>query len=210
MGLDEDTFSQFQTLINKPHGILLVTGPTGSGKTTTLYSALSEITNNGENKLDIVGFDACLMSTIEVVEAVAPYSDIMIGSEILEPGDGWDYSFLQLIVDNPSTTPEQLGAKIVDTFVAQGQTSEQSYALTMLDMSKANLAINSINALAELKDTTSLISDLEAIRYDSVHVEPGDSSSAVDLLHLLTSLSEYTTDSNCLLYTSPSPRDATL
>ena len=41
----------------------------------------------------------------------------MIGSEILEPGDGWDYSFLQLIVDNPSTTPEQLGAKIVDTFV---------------------------------------------------------------------------------------------
>ena len=158
-------------------------------------SALSEITNNGENKLDIVGFDACLMSTIEVVEAVAPYSNIMIGSEILEPGDGWNYSFLQLIVDNPSSTPEQLGAKIVDTFVAQGQTSEQSYALTMLDMSKANLAINSINELAELKDTTSLISDLEAIRYDSVHVEPGDSSSAVDLLHLLNSLSEYTTDS---------------
>ena len=156
--------------------------------------ALNEITNNGENKLDIVGFDACLMATIEVVEAVAPYSDIMIGSEILEPGDGWDYSFLQLIVDNPSTNPEQLGAKIVDTFVAQGQTSDQSYALTMLNMSIAEQSINSINALAELKDSTTLISDLEAIRYDSVHVEPGDSSSAVDLLHLLTSLSEYTTD----------------
>ena len=158
-------------------------------------SALSEITNNGENKLDIVGFDACLMSTIEVVEAVAPYSDIMIGSEILEPGDGWDYSFLQLLVDNPATTPEQLGAKIVDTFVAQGQTSAQSYALTMLDMGMAEYTIDSINALAELKDSTSLISDLEAIRSNSVHVEPGDSSSAVDLLHLMNSLSEYTTDS---------------
>ena len=158
-------------------------------------SALNEITSNGENKLDIVGFDACLMSTIEVVEAVAPYSDIMIGSEILEPGDGWDYSFLQLLVDNPSTTPEQLGAKIVDTFVAQGQTSAQSYALTMLDMGMAEYTIDSINALAELKDSTSLISDLEAIRYNSVHVEPGDSSSAVDLLHLMNSLSEYTTDS---------------
>ena len=155
--------------------------------------ALNQITNNGENKLDIVGFDACLMSTIEVVEAVAPYSDIMIGSEILEPGDGWDYSFLQLIVDNPATTPEQLGAKIVDTFVAQGQTSDQSYALTMLNMTAAEYAINSINKLAELKDSTTLISDLEAIRYDSVHVEAGDSSSAVDLLHLLTSLSQYTT-----------------
>ena len=105
-----------------------------------------EITNNGENKLDIVGFDACLMSTIEVVEAVAPYSDIMIGSEILEPGNGWDYSFLQLLVDNPTTTPEQLGAKIVDTFVAQGQTVAESYALTMLDMRMAEYTIDSINA----------------------------------------------------------------
>ena len=154
--------------------------------------ALNQITNNGENKLDIVGFDACLMSTIEVVEVVAPYSNLMIGSEILEPGDGWDYSFLQLIVDNPATTPEQLGAKIVDTFVAQGQSSDQSYALTMLNMTAAEYAINSINKLAELKDSTTLISDLEAIRYDSVHVEAGDSSSAVDLLHLLTSLSQYT------------------
>ena len=81
------------------------------------------------------------MSTIEVVEAVAPYSNIMIGSEILEPGDGWDYSFLQLIVDNPSSTPEQLGAKIVDTFVAQGQTSEQSYALTKHKQKKHNLNV---------------------------------------------------------------------
>ena len=65
------------------------------------------------------------MSTIEVV---SPYSNIMIGSEILEPGDGWDYSFLQLIGDNPAATPEQLGARI-DAFVAQGQSSDQSYAL---------------------------------------------------------------------------------
>jgi general secretion pathway protein E/type IV pilus assembly protein PilB len=43
LGLDEETFAQFQTLIKKPHGILLVTGPTGSGKTTTLYAALNAI-----------------------------------------------------------------------------------------------------------------------------------------------------------------------
>ncbi len=43
LGLDEETFDQFQTLIVKPHGILLVTGPTGSGKTTTLYAALNAI-----------------------------------------------------------------------------------------------------------------------------------------------------------------------
>jgi general secretion pathway protein E/type IV pilus assembly protein PilB len=43
VGMAEDTYARFQRLIKLPHGIILVTGPTGSGKTTTLYSALSEI-----------------------------------------------------------------------------------------------------------------------------------------------------------------------
>src|SRR5207253_10406018 len=38
-----DSFKDFENLIRRPHGVLLVTGPTGSGKTTTLYSALSTI-----------------------------------------------------------------------------------------------------------------------------------------------------------------------
>ncbi len=43
IGMSEDVYQKFQKLINLPHGIVLVTGPTGSGKTTTLYSALNEI-----------------------------------------------------------------------------------------------------------------------------------------------------------------------
>jgi type II secretion system protein E len=43
VGMDEDIYGQFNRLITLPHGIILVTGPTGSGKTTTLYSALNEI-----------------------------------------------------------------------------------------------------------------------------------------------------------------------
>jgi type IV pilus assembly protein PilB len=45
LGLDAETFKQVKNAIEAPHGLILVTGPTGSGKTTTLYSALNELNN---------------------------------------------------------------------------------------------------------------------------------------------------------------------
>jgi type IV pilus assembly protein PilB len=45
LGLDPDTFQQVKAAVDAPHGLILVTGPTGSGKTTTLYSALNELNN---------------------------------------------------------------------------------------------------------------------------------------------------------------------
>jgi type IV pilus assembly protein PilB len=45
LGLDDSTYKQFKSAIDAPHGLILVTGPTGSGKTTTLYSALNELNN---------------------------------------------------------------------------------------------------------------------------------------------------------------------
>lgn len=50
LGFDEQSIAGLRRLSNEPYGMLLVTGPTGSGKTTTLYAAISEI-NNGQDKI---------------------------------------------------------------------------------------------------------------------------------------------------------------
>jgi type IV pilus assembly protein PilB len=71
IGMREDDLGVFRRLINKPNGIVLVTGPTGSGKTTTLYAALQEL-NDIETKLltaedpveyDIDGLCQCQVNT---------------------------------------------------------------------------------------------------------------------------------------------------
>jgi len=53
LGMPADLLSRFETLINKPNGILLVTGPTGSGKTTTLYSGLNKLNKKRLNILTV-------------------------------------------------------------------------------------------------------------------------------------------------------------
>jgi general secretion pathway protein E len=53
LGMSEATLNVIEQLIARPHGILLVTGPTGSGKTTTLYAALSALNNTHRNILTV-------------------------------------------------------------------------------------------------------------------------------------------------------------
>ena len=49
LGLEPELLDQFKATLNQPHGIIIVTGPTGSGKSTTLYSALNELRDPNKN-----------------------------------------------------------------------------------------------------------------------------------------------------------------
>jgi type IV pilus assembly protein PilB len=73
LGFEPTSRSQFQKAIAKPHGIVLVTGPTGSGKTNTLYSALSTLNKSGVNILtaeDPVEFNLPGINQLPVKESI--------------------------------------------------------------------------------------------------------------------------------------------
>jgi type IV pilus assembly protein PilB len=78
LGLDEKTFENFKKAIDAPHGMILVTGPTGSGKTTTLYSVLSELNHPEYN--------------IVTVEDPVEYQLAGINQVAVKPDVGLDFS----------------------------------------------------------------------------------------------------------------------
>lgn len=73
MGFEEDDYRRFQKIIRRPNGIFLVTGPTGSGKTTTLYGALQEL-NKSDKKIitaeDPVEYNFAGINQCQVNEAI--------------------------------------------------------------------------------------------------------------------------------------------
>src|SRR6266487_1812756 len=73
MGLDQETLSKFRKAIDAPHGMILVTGPTGSGKTTTLYSVLHELNSPEYN---IVTVEDPIEYEVAGINQVAVRADI--------------------------------------------------------------------------------------------------------------------------------------
>ena len=73
LGMDQDTLNKFRKAIDAPHGMILVTGPTGSGKTTTLYSVLHEMNNPEYN---IVTVEDPIEYELTGVNQVAVRNDI--------------------------------------------------------------------------------------------------------------------------------------
>lgn len=85
--------------------------------------AFNQLVPNLPSKIfDIIGFDACLMSQLDVYSAIAPYAHFSIASEEVEPAAGWAYSaFLQRLVDNPAMEARELASIVVDTYLEQDQ-----------------------------------------------------------------------------------------
>ena len=88
---------------------------------------------------DWIGFDACLMATLETAMVCNDYADYMIASEESEPGTGWYYTdWLTQLSKNTSVSTESIGKTIVDTFVTASQRSQANAQVTLsvVDLAK--------------------------------------------------------------------------
>jgi parallel beta-helix repeat protein len=121
--------------------------------------ALSTIYNDTGELTDLLGYDACLMHMIEVAYQVSNYSSISVGSEEVEPNDGWPYvPILTNLTGTPSMTPCQLGSEIVlDYIVFYGTSGDETQSaanqtkLQNLVTSTDNFADSLITALANYR-----------------------------------------------------------
>ena len=104
-----------------------------------------------DNKLEFLGFDACLMATVEMAVLAADFAHVLIASEDLEPGDGWDYVFLSALNQNPRMSGIDLGKVIVDTFMDfYGPDSDELLALSVIDLAHVQHVMDTMGRLMTL------------------------------------------------------------
>ena len=115
-----------------------------------MYQAMKETVFSANQKLDFVGFDACLMGCLENMSIWSLFADYYIGSEELEPGDGWDYHFLNIF--NETDDPVQIISAVIDCFRDYYAAKQSEYFNPDLTLSAADLSA--------VRETQTALSDI--------------------------------------------------
>ena len=109
---------------------------------------LREALNSTNITFDLIGFDACLMASLEVANTVDNFGNYMVASEELEPGHGWDYeAIIGNLTTNPNISTVELGKVIVDSFI-NNPNHDPCKTLSLVNLSKTDEVINSLNNLS--------------------------------------------------------------
>ncbi len=113
--------------------------------------ALSSVYDSMTDKFEFIGFDACLMATVETANILVPHAKYMIASEETEPGYGWDYTTIgKYLSKNPQCSGADIGKVIADSFYTSCKEiyQEDSCTMSVTDLSKIDSLIQAINTEA--------------------------------------------------------------
>ena len=163
-----------------------------------LEYALSQSSFSENNKIEWIGFDACLMSSIEVANKCASYAKYMIASQEVEPGSGWNYSFLKDI--HLLSSGAEVGKRIIETYFDKSSTNQLTnpiLTLSCTDLSKINhiqemmnITFGEINSILDFKSYPDFVR--KRLQASSIGRDANNSANydLVDLLGLLIAYDE--------------------
>ena len=137
-----------QALIFWDHGGGSVSGYGYDEKNASLgsmgLSGIDSALKNAGTRFDFIGFDACLMATLETGLMLDSYADYMVASEETEPGIGWYYTdWLTKLSANTSMPTIELGKNIVDDFVSEcnRRCAGQKTTLSVVDLAELSATV---------------------------------------------------------------------
>jgi len=136
-----------------------------------INDALKAVTSLYKTKFELIGFDTCLMATLETANMASNYANYMVASEELEPGTGWDYTaWLGAIKNKPTISTIDLSKVIVDSYYNSFSSNPDEQKTTTLSAIQLN-KIASLNSTVD-KLALKLANNLNAAP-DSVRIELG-------------------------------------
>ena len=116
-----------------------------------LEEALSRACGRAGRSFDFIGFDACLMGTLETANILASYADFMYASQELEPAGGWDYAALgSYLALHPDAGGVALGRALCSSYMKSCRNSgdEESSTFSAVDLGKLDPLLRSFNDFA--------------------------------------------------------------
>jgi hypothetical protein len=121
-----------------------------------LTSAFKQVFEKmGSNKIDLLGFDACLMSNMEMAMLLSPYANYMVASAETAPGKGWNYTYWlnELNKANGNMEADMLGRHIIDGYAYYESndgdwTQAKALTLALVDLTKMDQLIVAFNEMA--------------------------------------------------------------
>jgi hypothetical protein len=132
-----------------------------------LRKMLNEINLIINRPVDIIGFDACYMGMLEIAGQLQPYSNLMIASENMEPGNGWNYEYILNQVNSSlnisaDLTEKEIGKIVVDGFREYYKNDSwwgKKFTLSVTDLRKLQILFDNLNQFVDCLSQEIVVKD---------------------------------------------------
>lgn len=177
--------------------------------TNELPAVLADVTET-TGKLDLIGFDACLMANFEAAKSIAPFATTMVGSEELEPGNGWNYTpLMSALTRKPDMDSVALAKTVVNTYRdyyldPKEGSRDKTVTLSVIDLTRipeletavSNLGVYNQSFMKSGGRNTWLKTARARSRTEEFGVDQGSHESLYDLVDYAENIKRENADTN--------------